>query len=251
VFEQLLKILPHELDSTALIMISAAAVAGLILWLVGARYSRPILTLVGVAFGTVFGLKLPQWYGWHIEPMATAVALSLVLGLTAYGLHRLWVGAYLGVAWVAWVTLAAWVMLAGAAHWQWPAYDLSQPLPQYLLDLYKSVPDQMHKWFPYLAGTAMLSGLALAILLPRLGTLLLWSTVGFTMLFLSGSTLLIRWDPSLLQRLPTNFRYQAAIVGGAIVVGAMVQWWTAVRAGPKSHQEHESPAQPTELSART
>jgi hypothetical protein len=88
--------LPQDAGPRGLACALLMAVAGLVLWLVGARFSRSIFTLLGVAAGAWVGLRVPRWMGWEIDAMAIAIGGALVLGLAGYlavvaGLHDVYV----------------------------------------------------------------------------------------------------------------------------------------------------------------
>ena len=55
--------------------------AGLIMWLVGARFSRSIVTLIAVSIGALLGLRMPHWFSVPLGAWATAVGGALLLGI--------------------------------------------------------------------------------------------------------------------------------------------------------------------------
>jgi len=98
---EFLALLPESLGECSLGIAIGGALLGLVLWLAGARFSRSLVTLIGVAIGTSVGMRLPGWLGWSIDGMAIGVGGAVVLGASGYLLHRSWIGLYLGALSVA------------------------------------------------------------------------------------------------------------------------------------------------------
>src|SRR5688572_12193485 len=97
-FHQLISWLPQDAATTrGLVIALAVAAAGLLLSVVGARFSRSVYALAAVAAGAWVGLRVPRWTGWELDVMATAIGGALVLGFSGYLLHRAWVGLTLGL----------------------------------------------------------------------------------------------------------------------------------------------------------
>src|SRR5258706_13703111 len=87
--------------------------SGLVLWLIGARFSRGIVTLIAVSVGALVGLRMPAWFAVPLGAWATAVGGALLLGITGYALHRMWVGG--GAA----LFLALWAGILGLNIYCW------------------------------------------------------------------------------------------------------------------------------------
>jgi hypothetical protein len=242
-FQQLLQLLPHNPGNIALLVAVGGAFIGIILWLFGVRFGRVILTLGAVAAGTAIGMKLPEWFDWSIDPMATGVGMALFTGLTAYALHRVYAGAAFGIVLCAWAALGTWIFL-GHGTWHPPTYG--QGFPKFLSDAWNALPKDMRRWLPYLAASSMLVGMTIGILWPKLSNLLLWSSTGATIVFCSISTLLFHFRPQLLDHLPRHFGTQAAWLGGAMAIGIVTQWWTSPR--PKKEEKTPAPEEQPEHS---
>src|SRR5687768_5279625 len=103
--QQLLALMPKEAGTFGLVVTVAGTLAGLVLWLVGARFSRPLITLCTVALGGAVGMMLPRWCGWTVNGMGTAVGGAIVLGVSGYVMHRFWVGIGLGLVMCCWAAL--------------------------------------------------------------------------------------------------------------------------------------------------
>jgi hypothetical protein len=235
-FQQLLTFLPHKLGIFALILFALASIAGVILWLCGARFSRSILTLSAVGIGTIIGLKLPLWCQWTVDPMGPAVGGAIILGISAFALHRLWVGAWLGVLLTLWTGLLMWTLKASDFLWDWPPRK-DKLFPKYLSDLWLTLPPPMQKYLPICAGVCMVVGLASAIVWPKLGTLVMWSFAGVSLL-LTGWVTIAQIPPGNLGHLPSQLSSQIAVLTGMTAFGALLQWRMSPR--PKSAKSDSS-----------
>jgi hypothetical protein len=241
VFQQFLNLLPRELGTIGLIVAGAAAIAGIWLWFSGARHSRAIVTLLGVTMGTCVGMKLPKWCDWSIDPMAPAVGLAVILGLATFALHRFWVGLCLGLLIAGWLALGLWKPITHDNSWQPPTYHQSQTLPKYLSDVWDDLPNEMHKSMPYIGIGGLIAGVAISMILPKLGTLLLWSAAGTTMVFAAAAMLANRFSPDSLSRIPEKFSPQLAILAVTIILGSLIQWRFTSRFFKKPAQPSPEP----------
>ena len=223
-FQHLVMLLPHQPGSITLVIAMVGLLVGLSLWIVGARFSQSILTLAAVALGTSIGMKMPIWAHWQIDPMAPAVAGAIVLGVSAYAFHKVWVGIWLGVMQTVWATLVLWATRGPQFHWRWPQYDPSQTLPQYLANLWQNVPETMQQCLGFTAAAAMLVGISAALLWPRVGIALLWSAAGISLLLPAAATALSRLDPQALRHIPRQTSDQLALLAGLVGIGAIFQW---------------------------
>src|SRR5215211_6632961 len=103
--QQLLSLLPKEINSLALMIAVAGAFLGGILWLGGSRFSRTLVTLISVSTGALIGLQFPKWFALGLEGWATAVLGALLFGISGYALHKVWVGLGLGLVLAGWAGL--------------------------------------------------------------------------------------------------------------------------------------------------
>lgn len=228
-FEHVLRLLPHQPGTIGLVLACIGSLAGLGFWAVGARFSRFMLTLAGVGIGTVIGMKLPRWCGWTVDPMGVAVGGAVILGVSSFALHRLWVGIWLGTVLTAWTALAVWTALAPAGEWIWPAVQAGQSLPQYVAALAQSLPDPLSLYLAWSCSVAMLAGIAAALFWPRIGVVLMWSAAGVSLAF-GGVTMLGRLNPAVLRHLPPQTASQLVLVAGLVAAGAILQWQTVPKA---------------------
>jgi hypothetical protein len=230
--DHLFTLLPHRPDQITLIAAVIGSIIGLIMWIAAARFSRSILTLAAVALGTSIGMKLPLWAHWTIEPMAPAVGGAIVLGVSAYILHRFWVGMWLGAFLAIWTALVLWATRGTELHWHWTQYDSSQTLPQYLAALWQNVPIAMRQSLAVASAAAIVIGITAAMLWPRVGIALLWSAAGVSLLLPAAATALSKFDPAVLRHLPGQTSDQLALLAGIIGLGAIFQWRMIAAANP-------------------
>src|SRR5690348_3854684 len=102
--QELMPLIPQSLTSEQLLICMAGVLAGAMLWLMGAVWSRAIVTLIAVAVGGLAGELLPRWYILPVNSMAMAVLGATLCGVCAAMIPRLWVGLVLGVVLCAWAT---------------------------------------------------------------------------------------------------------------------------------------------------
>ncbi|MBC8108594.1 MAG: hypothetical protein H7Z14_18560, partial [Anaerolineae bacterium] len=176
----LLQLLPDKPGDGALIIAMIGGVFGLGLWIAGVKVSRPLVTLLTVLIGAMIGRQLPSWFNWNISGAGPAVGGAVVLGVSGFVLHRMWVGIGLGLTLSLWCALRMWLMMRDGASWDWP--DLSAPSScwAYLQDIWDSLPPNMARILPFVAGVALVCGVASSILWPKLTTVLNWSAIGLT-----------------------------------------------------------------------
>jgi hypothetical protein len=222
----LLNILPLTLTTLGVVLCIAGLVVGGALWLTGANWSRWVVTLMAVAVGGTAGMLLPRWYLWPVNSMSTAVLGAVLLGVLAFIGHRVFAGLTLGGVLVAWAVLAVWVGLrADATLAPRQAWELEQmTVPQYAQDLWQRLPPPVARVVPYAAATAMVSGLCVTLLWPRVGRTLMGASLGVTLLVACGLTLVRAQRPAWLAHVPMEIPVQAGVLAGLTLVGALAQW---------------------------
>lgn len=240
IIEHLLPLLPTEPD-TRLIVASGAGVAiGMVLWLAGARFSRYIVTLVGVAVGAYAGRHVPYVFSWDVDPMGPVFGLALALGVLAFLAH--WVI----IAWLLGVVLS---LLAMIVAWDWhgaPTFEL--PPVQgvwapdlYLQDLWAAVPPEVRQVAPHAGLVCIIIGWGMALLWPRVGVVTLYSLLGLILSIFMGLCLIRMTRPSLFEWVPVQPAAQGTIALGLLVIGMLAQWMLL----PKQKQQQQSAADPT------
>lgn len=222
--QELLPLLPKEVGTLALVLAMIGTLMGAGLWLIGARYSRSLITLLLVSAGGWIGLFLPQWFSLNIAGWATAIALSTVLGASGFVLHRFWVGVGLGMVLAGWATVAVWTLCKGVGVWTLPAYLPGTAAWDYAKDFRQSLPPEVLRILPFAAGTALLSGLATALLWPRVGAVLLYSMAGVSMVVGLGLCAMNMARPQWIGSLPAKGSSQWLAVAGMVGFGALLQW---------------------------
>ena len=235
--EHLLPLLPTEPDTRFLIASGAGVAIGAILWLVGARFSRYLVTLGGVAIGAYAGRAAPAVFGWEIDPMGPAFGLALVIGAIAFLAHRV------VVAWLLGVVLS---LVAMAAAWQWrgappvafPPVEHAWTPERYAQELWAGVPQDVRDVAPHAGLICVLVGWGVALLWPRVGLVALYSILGLVLALFMGLCLVNMSQPSLLAYIPAQAAVQGAVLLGLITVGVLAQWIML----PKPKQTYQQPS---------
>jgi hypothetical protein len=225
--QELLPLLPDVLTSEQAVVCLLCLLAGVFLWLSGSVFSRGIVTLFAVAIGALLGMYVPRWQLWPVNSMATAVLGAVGLGLIAYLAERLWMGLTLGLVLACWASFGAWLQLrpfdyAFPQREAWQVEHLTPP--QHAQDIYIRLPDEVRSILPYATGTAMLSGLAIAFLWPRLGRALGMSMLGVTTCLIFALVLVSTQHPDWLKYIPAPPTTQAGTLAGMVMMGLLAQW---------------------------
>jgi hypothetical protein len=221
--QELLSLLPKEMGTAALAFAAVGAFGGAVLWVIGARFSVYFITLSAVAIGTSIGVALPRWCAWKVDGSGTAVGGAILLGASAYWLHRAWVGAWFGSVLALWAALATWVILAGNSSWTWPAHQ-GVNLPNYLLQVWHTLPPDITHALPVVCSIAFLLGAIPATLWPRAGMVFLYSALGATLLAGMGIAAVSMEQPDWLTRIPPKNSLQVTAMVLTVLIGAGVQW---------------------------
>jgi hypothetical protein len=222
--QQLLPLLPDEAGTGALLIAITGALIGLGMWLIGARFSRPVVTLCMVSLGAVSGLRLPQWFSWTISGMGPAVGAAIVLGVFGFICHRVCIGVWLGLVMAWWVGLGTWVLLRDGQSWSWPVVDASTTIASCCTDLWRALPPSVMKVLPYSAGAALLSGICIAMVWPRAGVAITWSLAGVSLLVSMGLAAMKLKEPNWLNVMPAQTWAQALAFFGLVAFCAILQW---------------------------
>lgn len=227
--EELVNFLPAEPGTMGLIIAIVGSLVGVGIWLLGSRFSRPMITLLTVLLGAFVGMQMPRWFGWQISGAGPAVGAALVLGVTGYVLHGMWVGIGLGTVLASWAALACWMSFRSGASWTWPAMTEGMGLAEFTQAVWNGLPPDVARILPYASATAMMTGLGLAIIWPRVSLILGWSMAGVTLLTGMGVAALDFGRPEWLSRLPSPMWAQGTLVMLMVALGSIIQW----KLGPK------------------
>lgn len=225
--QELLPLFPQTLSDPQALACLLGLFAGVLLWLSGSRWSRGLVTLVAVTLGALLGMYVPRWQLWPINSMALAVLGAVGFGLSAYLVERLWMGLTLGFIVACWAALGAWMHLRPVdfvfpPREGWQVQHLTPP--EHARHLFIRLPAEVQEVLPYAAATAMLSGLAVALLWPRLGRAIGMSMIGVTITLGFGLALVMTRRPDWLMHIPAPPLSQAGLVTGMVMVGLLAQW---------------------------
>jgi hypothetical protein len=204
--------------------------SGLIMWLVGARFSRGIVTLIAVSIGALVGLRMPHWFHVPLGAWATAVGGALLLGITGYALHRMWVGAGLAVLLALWAGILVWNIYCSGRVGTFPDRLAGMGIDEYWTQVWNSLPRDFRRITPFLCGLAVIFGVTVSVFWSRAAAVMLYSVLGVSVLMIMGMFAIAISTPTLLRILPSQTGSQIATFGGMVLFGTIVQWWTSPRA---------------------
>jgi hypothetical protein len=222
--QELLNLLPRDVGTLGMVIAIAGSMVGVGMWLIGSRFSRPIITLLTVLLGASVGMQLPKWLGWSISGAGPAVGGAVVLGVTGFVLHGMWVGIGLGAVLSSWVALGCWIMLRNGAAWTWPIIGPQTTLGTFLHEVWIGMPPDVTRILPYACATAMITGLAITIIWPKVSLVLCWSMAGVTLLTCMGIAAVEFGQPQWLTNIPQPMWAQASMVGLLVTLGSLIQW---------------------------
>jgi hypothetical protein len=129
----------------------------------------------------------------------------------------------MGVCLACWACAVLWTIQGGVHGWRWPSTSLAN-LPEWATTLWRQVPDDTSRWFPYAAVTAITAGLLAVRYWPKPANALAWSLGGLTMLSAMGIASVKYSSPRALSVLPRDVWSQAAILCLLLLVGIYSQY---------------------------
>jgi len=202
------------------------------------------VTLCGVAAGAIVGKHLPEIFPAtsNLSAPVLAVGGALAFGVVTFLTHRLWIGLMLGSVLSVCASFGTWLTQHGQQSWSRPVWDADITLRSFVEQLWTALPPGVTRILSFAAGGAMISGLALALLWPRIATALNWSLTGATILLCVALTGMAYAKPQWLGALPGNTWAQVGIFAGTVLFGALVQWKLAPKGAVK---KKEAAAPPT------
>lgn len=213
--------------TAALFVALVGALVGLLVWLIGARFSRGIITLAMVTIGAWVGLRMPRWMDWYVSNWATCISAALLFGLVGYCWHRIWVGVGLALVMSCWAGLFVWMAYgvgASVAPVRRPVGSMWADYARYYSALWAALPGDVKTVGGFLCGIALVSGACMALLWNRLAGWTLYSIVGVSLLVGMGVAAMAMGRPSLLNLLPSSLSIQLAVLVAMVGVGTVVQW---------------------------
>jgi hypothetical protein len=241
--QELLPLLPKELGTLALVLAIVGAIAGVGLWLAGARFSRSLITLLLVSAGGWIGLFIPRWFNLPVDGWAPALGLALVLGASGFFIHRFWVGVGLGIVLAGWAAVFTWIFCNGNNAWSWPALDWHTQPKDYLLSVWQNLPSQVQHVMPAASGAAAFLGLLTALVWTRIAAVILYSLAGVSLIVGLGLCAVNLRRPDWIGMLPASTLSQSITVLGMVAFGALVQW----RIAPEKKPKHQIKPMPMEM----
>ena len=222
--QKLLVLLPQQVSSLTLMIAIAGAALGGILWIGGSRFSRTLMTLTSVSTGALIGLQFPKWFAMGLEGWATAVLGALILGISGYLLHKFWVGMGLGLVLAVWAALATFVFCADPKGWSWPISPAGASVHRQIVDVWNSLTPDARNLLPFTTSAALLSGICASVLWPRVGSVLLYSAAGVSLMAGLGVTVLNSTKREWLRIVPSQTSSQVIILICLVAFGAILQW---------------------------
>jgi hypothetical protein len=234
-FQQLLPLLPSQAHPAVMATLVSAALAGAVLWLIGARYSRMLVTLVGVALGGMLGMAAPRIMNWNFNTGATALAGALALGVIGFACYRKCVALGLIAVLCLWAVVATWVRYHEDIPITWPAE--TQTTIEFVQAVWNQLPVGVKTPMPLAIGMAVVLGMGAALLVPKVAPVLTFSIIGVTMLLAATlwaiAAKAIQWPPVI----PAQTNMQLAVLAVMVLVGAVVQWQWMPKAKPAAPRE--------------
>jgi hypothetical protein len=238
--QQLLPLLPKDLGQAALIAALVGTFIGAGLWLVGSRFSRPMITLLTVSLGAILGRSLPGWMNWNVNTMAASVGCAVALGMSGFVMHRVWVGMGFGLLLACWAAIGVWVFAGPGAELTWPAVDATTTWQSLGQTFWACLPEKVRTLLPFACGGAMLSGFLSSLLWPRVAVVTLYSALGTSLLVGLGLIAIENRRPEWITIVPSQTWAQVASLLGIVAFGAIIQW--QMMGGKKPGARSQEPA---------
>jgi hypothetical protein len=222
--QEILDTLPDAVNRLHAPTVLAIAGVGLVLALIGARFSRAVIALSLVSAGTVIGLQMPRWFGWAIDPMGTAFGMAIVLGLSGYVLPALWEGVFLSAFLAGIAGTAVWLKLAPHASWHVPAIDWSATAVEIAGKIRLSLPTALTTALPVALGIGATIGALTMVIWQKMGKVILYSTLGASVFVVAGILGVRQIRPEWLSRIPDDSFVQEAIFAVLLILCAGIQF---------------------------
>ena len=231
-FHHVLSFVPEGAGSFWTFITAVVAVAGAVLWLAGARFSRSLVTLTTVTVGAAIGLQLPRWLGLPVGAWATAILGALVFGVAGWGMHKTWVGAGLGVVAAFWGIAIAWIVFGPADGYAWPSRGNHAGVFDHLGTVWMSFPRSFRWAGPIGCMLGVFTGAAVAWKHKKFTPMLLYSMLGVTLMIIFGISAMEMGMPTMLAIVPSQRSIQLATLVLMVAFGTAVQYrWSAKPSG--------------------
>jgi hypothetical protein len=221
---EFIALLPESVGDCSLGVAIAGAAVGALLWLAGARFSRSLVTLIGVAIGTSIGMRLPNWLGWNIDGMAIGVGGAVILGVSGYLLHRTWIGLYLGGLLSLWAAVGLWIAVSRAGDAISLSVDWKTGIVSAIGSMWNQLPVRVAHGLAIAAGAGLLASVLMTICWPRLSRIAAWSLAGVTLIVTMLGVAQQSTHSNWAAIIKVNDRLQASALIGLVVIGGLIQW---------------------------
>jgi hypothetical protein len=223
--------------------VAAGTLVGLALLLWGRRVHRGFLLMIAIGAGLLVGGLLGERLGVHV--LLARLVMAVVLGALAIVLARV-IWAVLGGLCLAHVAMVAVVVfylnVPLAATQPAPEGDVLAQARAVVVQTFQVV---WEKNAPLLAGAGVAAGLVALIggfLLPRATVIVMTSMLGACLLAATAALASATWAPSLLERAQASRSLSAAICGGLLLAGVILQSIGEIHARRAREEEEEAPS---------
>jgi hypothetical protein len=223
--QNLLPLMPRRLGAAGTAPILAAVAFGCALWVIGARFSRPMLSMLATLGGALIGFQFPSWLGWGIDPWSVAMLFGLIFGVVAFAFHRWAATLSLGLVMALWGGLGA----IAAVGWkdQIPSGGIFtlEFIRSCLVTTNDAPPDFSRQVLLVAASIGMMGGFTLAMIWQRVGLAMLWSMIGLTLVLMPALSAAEQGGSAgrIIQMIPRQAAGQAVTLLALVVIGALVQ----------------------------
>jgi hypothetical protein len=225
-----LALLPESLGDCSMGVAIGGAILGAIFWLTGARFSRSLVTLIGVAVGTSVGMRLPGWLGLSIDGMAIGVGGAVILGVSGYLLHRTWIGVYLGALLSLWAGIGSWIAFSRSTSGIPLSVDWKTGIFPAVESMWNQLPLPVAHNLAIAASAGLLAGVLMTIFWPRLCRVTAWSLAGVTLIVVMAGIAQQTTHSEWAAAIRINDVLQASALFSLVALGGLIQWGLTRRA---------------------
>lgn len=239
-----LSMLENYLPMLRQVLLIAAVLVGVSLWLLGRRVVRPACAMCGLVLGGLAASAMAQELGQGSYMLFALIGGAIVFGLLAWLLFRLWMGLSCAVL-LAGVFLIAALASLGTSM---PASNLTlEKLPhpldaeattelrQNFIQIYEQQKSEATGWWQRLGGTARVTiaicalaggvaGLIIGLLFPNLAASFQSALVGALLMVYSGLQLLTVHAPDMAAKVAMTTRLHLILLGLITIMGVAIQW---------------------------
>ncbi len=235
------------------------AAFGVLMWLFGRKMIRQALTVTGLLIGAVAGFSLAQIYLKEWNPLWWMLAAAVVAGIASYCLYRIAMSAIIAcsLALLSPWAVAAWQNIP-MPQFDEPIRDISQNVQENIKKEVETIqaggaPGDGETWFETLGqgvrqlydvtgkwweatgpdnrmtlgsmavGGAVV-GVAIGLLFPNFGAMLVTSFAGVVMMGAAFARLAIAHAPGLAEYAPSSSRTLLICLMSMTAAGLFVQW---------------------------